>query len=369
MRLSSKWGRWLAVLCLLVPTALLQGCWDIRDIDNRMLVGAMGIARDDERGVTIWVRFPIPHAQQGTTSNDKGFLAASQRGKTVVDALDRLRARMPKYLDLSQTRAVFVDKKLAEEKGIYSFLDFAVRDRILPISAVFALIEGDMDPIFTRPNPSGELSGVYTRLFFEKYAGGTPQKNKVTLWQVFNKHYNPLQQNFVPLIAADDTFQFYLKGNMYFSGDRAAGTLTPDESLIYELVTGKLSPFEIETAGGANVKVETSSARIRTAWAEGRPDIDIVIRVVMKLMDASHTKPMNKQNIEQTIDRLLEDRAAKVFSVTQARESDIFGFGNRFRASLPTARHKEWPALYRQAKISVKLESHMVNEGLKLLRQ
>ncbi|MDI4648634.1 Ger(x)C family spore germination protein [Cohnella hashimotonis] len=361
--------RWLAVLGMLLPLALLQGCWDIRDIDNRMLVAALGISMVDEKGVKIWVRFPLPHSQLGIGSGNKDFLSASERGETATDALDRLRARMPKYLDLSQTRAVFVERRLAEAKGIYGCLDFVVRDRMLPINAIFTLIEGDMEPLFQRPNPSGELSGVYTRLFFERYAGGTPQKNKVALWEVFSRHYNPLQESLVPLLVRDESFQFNLKGNAYFVNDKMVGWLTPEETLIYELVTNRMTPFEIETAGGANVKVETSKAQVRTGWAGGKPDIHIRIRVTMKLMDTSHASPLSSRKIEEEVNKLLEARSVGVFAKTQAKGSDVFGFGNRYRSSLPPGRYREWAALYKQASIALKVESNMRNVGLKLLQE
>lgn len=365
----SKRMRWLAVLGMLLPLMLLQGCWDIRDIDNRMLVGALGISMEEDKSVKVWVRFPLPRSQLGIGSGSKDFLSASQRGKTATDALDQLRARMPKFLDLSQTRAVFVDRAMAEAKGIYGCLDFVVRDRIMPINAIFALIEGDMGQLFQRPNPSGELSGVYTRLFFEQYAGGTPQKNKVSLWEVFSRHYNPLQQSLVPLLTTDESFQFKLKGSAYFADDRMAGWLTPEETLIYELVMGRMSAFEIETAGGGDVKVEASRAHISAGWKAGKPDIRIRIRVMMKLMDTSKATPMSTREIEEEVNKLLEKRAVSVFAKTQAKGSDVFGFGNRYRSSLPAGRYEAWGALYKEASITLKVESNLRNVGLKLLRE
>ncbi|CAI6076438.1 Ger(x)C family spore germination protein [Cohnella sp. JJ-181] len=361
-----RWRR-AAALAMLLPMALLQGCWDIRDIDNRMLVAVMGFAGDDESGVTVFLRFPVPHSEQ-EGGGAKDFLSASQHGATAVDALDQLRARMPKFLDMSQTRAILVDRKLAEKRGIYDCLDFIVRDRVMPINAIFTLYDGDMGALFERPNPSGELSGVYTRLYFEKYAGGTPQKNKVTLWEVFSRHYNPLQQSLVPLLVKDTSFRFALQGNAYFAGDKMAGVLLPSETLIYDLVTGRMSPFEIETAGGANVKIQSSRARIHTEWSAGKPVIRINVNVSMKLMDAPHKAVMNTSRMQEAVDKLLEERAARVFAKTQAAGSDIFGFGNRFRSSMPVRAYDKWPSIYKRASISLKVKSHMRNEGLKLLQ-
>ncbi|MEK3910109.1 Ger(x)C family spore germination protein [Paenibacillus sp. FSL H7-0331] len=353
----------IVILCM-----ILQGCWDVKDIDNRMLVAVLGIEHAEDNKISLLVRFPVTKSAQpggGGGGIDKSFFMAKQKGDTVVDALDELRLRLPKSLDLSETRAIFLDQELAE-KGVKPYLEFAVRDRTLPLSTVVALISGSMEPIFSKPNPTGELSGIYTKLFFESYAGGTPQKNKVPLWSLFSRMYNPLEENIVPLLVRSNMNMFELKGNAFFVEDRMVGKLTPEETLIYEIITQKMSDFEIETTEGANVKILKNNTMISSKMMDGKPVIRIHTLLTMTLMDSSQSAQNSTTEIEKSVSKELEARAEKVFKLTKQKKSDIFGFGNRFRGTL--APNQDWSEMYQHATIEMKIVSMLRNTGLQMLK-
>ena len=361
--------RTFLTLCLVILAFLLQGCWDVKDIDNRLLVTAIGIEQAPDNQIRIWTRFPIPQSPQSSSSGPgKDFFTTKQLGNTVVEAFDSLRLKLPKYLDMSGTRTIFLDQRLAE-KGFLPYLEFTIRDRMLPLDTVVALISGDMEPIFTKPNPVGELSGVYTKLFFERYAGGTAQKNMVPLWGLFSGYFNPLEENLVPLLISDPVTLFKLKGNAFFQGDRMIGMLTPEETLIYEIVTNQMTPFEIETAQEMNVKILESEATIHTRMKNNKPVIRIQAKLTMTLMDSAHGITIKPDKLEASINRLLEDRAAKIFEQTQQKKSDIFRLGNHFRGKVPASQFNDWPELYQHATIEFKLDSKLKNTGLQLMRK
>lgn len=351
----------IVILCM-----IMQGCWDVKDIDNRMLVAVLGIEHAEDNKITLWVRFPVTKSMQPSGGGiDKSFFMTRQIGDTVVDAMDELRLRLPKSLDLSETRAIFLDQELAE-KGVKPYLEFAVRDRTLPLSTVVALISGSMEPIFSKPNPTGELSGIYTKLFFESYAGGTPQKNKVSLWSLFSRMYNPFEQNIVPLLVRSNMNMFELKGNAFFVEDKMVGKLTPEETLIYEIITQKMSDFEIETAQGANVKILKNNTMISSKMIDGKPVIRIHTLLTMTLMDSSQSAQNSTTEIEKSVSKELEERAEKVFKLTKQKKSDIFGFGNRFRGTL--ASNQDWSEMYQHAAIEIKIVSSLRNTGLQMLK-
>ncbi|SFL22356.1 germination protein, Ger(x)C family [Paenibacillus sp. 1_12] len=347
---------------------ILQGCWDVKDIDNRMLVAVLGIEQAEDDKISLWLRFPITKTTQtGGGGLDKNFFMTRQKADTVVDALDELRSRLPKSLDLSETRAIFLDQKLAE-RGVKPYLEFAVRDRTLPLSTVVSLVSGSMETIFTKPNPTGELSGIYTKLYFESYAGGTPQKNKVPMWSLFSRIYNPLEENIMPLLSRGSENMFELKGNAFFVGDKMVGMITPEETLIYEIVSKKMSDFEIETTEGANVKILKNNTMITSKMSAGKPVIHIHTLLTMTLMDSSQATQSNTTEIEESVNKLLEQRAEKVFKQTKQKKSDIFGFGNRFRSTLTSAQYKNWPDMYEHATIEIEIISKLRNTGLQMMK-
>lgn len=360
--MSRHAARCLAILCLLL---FLPGCWDVKDVDNRLLETAIGIEPAGGDRVRVWMRFPLPQSQDGA---HKDFFVIKQEGSTVIEAIDQLRLRLPKSLDMSQNQSIFLDQALAK-KGFMPYLEFTIRDRTVPLDSLIAITTGGMKSIFERPNPTGELSGIYTKLFFERYGGGTSQKNVVSLWEIFRGYYDPLEDCLVPVLVTDSETIFRVAGNAFFKNDAMVGMISPEETLIYEIVTGKMSPFEIETADKMNLKILNSSADIDTDMRSGKPVIRIHAKLSMTLMDSARGIDIKAEHLEASINRLIEQRAAAVFRMTQAQESDIFGLGNRFRGKVPPSQYDRWSKLYSKATLEFKLDSELRNTGLQLRRR
>lgn len=355
---------WFISLCCLLP---VTGCWDAKDVDNRMLVGVMGIEQNHEQNneIRVWLRFPTP-TTPGVSEDGKDFFTTSQIGHTVVDATNRLRLRLPKALDLSSTRTLLIDQDMAKS-GLKSYLDFAIRERSVPLDTVFALVSGDMKSIFNSANPTGELSGVYSKLFFEPYAGGIPRKNRVVLWQIYSKLYNPLQSNLIPVLKTEQNM-FSLEGNAYFSGDQYKGMLTPDESLLYEIISERIGESELELTHAADVNILTNHTRVKAELSPaGQPKIRIHSSITVTLIDSSEKEHLNTAEIEEYLEKRLCSQAKTLFEKTQQGHSDIFGFGNYYRAQMKPADYQQWPDMFSRADIEFELKVRLRNTGLEFV--
>ncbi|MCM3749183.1 Ger(x)C family spore germination protein [Paenibacillus pasadenensis] len=350
--------------CMLVTSS---GCWDSRDVDNRMLVGSIGIEDIDDENLKVWFRVPITSS---TSSNDKdSSFTASARGVTVMDAINRVQYKLSKSLDVSSTRAVLMNMKTARV-GLLPYLEFAIRDRSVPLDAVVAIIDGDMAPLFTRKNPIGELSGIYTKLYFEPYAGGIPRKNKTTLWEIYSKFLNPTHANLVPVLKDDKESLFTQIGNAYFNGDKYAGMITMDESLIYEMITERLADTEIMLMSRSDIKVVHKKTKVHTKLENGKPIINVVIWVAISLTDKSQNKGVTtEEDIKRELDGELHRLARSLTKKTQKAGTDIVGFGNRFRGRMHPNDYDKWPDMYRNAEINYKFHIRLRNSGLEFLEQ
>jgi len=357
-----------AIISMLI-VLLITGCWDSKDVDNRMIVGAIGIeqAEADHQKVKVWFRFPIPKTP-GNNSKGKDFFSTSQVGETVVEATNLLRFRLPKALDLSSTRAFLIKDTIAET-GLRKYLEFSIRERSVPLDTVIALVSGKMEKIFSSANPTGELSGIYTKLFFEPYAGGIPRKNKVTLWEVYAKLLNPMQSNLIPLLKETEHNMFSLVGNAYFSGERMMGVLSPDESLLYEIINERIGEAEIELTEKADMKILKNHTKMKVGLkSDGKPLIQIQSGITVTLIDSSQDEKLNSTQTEQYLEKMLTVQAQSLFEKTQKSKSDIFGFGNRYRSILQQHQYKQWPEMYKNADIRFRIKVHLRNTGLEFLK-
>lgn len=356
---------WVRLAVCAVCAAMTGGCWDSKDIDNRLLVGAMGLEKASERTLKVWLRFPLALSTEETAKEE--FFTISQEGKTVPDALNKSRYKLPKSLDPSTTRALLVDDDLARS-GLDPYLEFAIRERSVPLDTVVAIVKGNMERVFTSNNPTGELSGIYTKLFFESYAGGTPRKNKTMLWEVYSKLYNPFQTNLIPLLAEGKQNSFMLAGNAIFIGDRMVGELSQDESLLYEIFTHRFHDSEIELMDRSDVRIVHNHIRVRTALQGGVPIIGIDCALVTTLIDSSHYSKQTAMEIVEELKDDLEENAASMFKKTQQQGADIFGFGNRFRSRLAPSQYAEWPQMFKRAQIEYKFHITLRNTGLEFMK-
>src|SRR5262245_51567118 len=116
--MSKRAIRCLIIFCMLF---FLSGCRDVKDIDNRRLVTAIGIEHSGSDRVQVWMRFPLPQSPQSAGGARKEFFTINQEGDTVIEAIDKVRLRLPKSLDMSQNQSIFLDQALAK-KGFMPYL-------------------------------------------------------------------------------------------------------------------------------------------------------------------------------------------------------------------------------------------------------
>lgn len=349
--------------CLAALLALLVagGCWDSKDVDNRFLVGAMGLDLKSPNSLDVWFRIPVTSSSDGNHKNS--FFSVSQQGSTVMDAVNKVQYKLPKAVDVSSTRAMFLDEQSARA-GLLPYLEFAVRERSVPLDAVIAIVQGDMKSIFESPNPAGGLPGIYTKIYFEPYAGGIPRKNKTMLWEVYAKLHDPMHANLIPVLRQEKK-DFIQVGNAFFHGEKMGGRLTMDESLLYEMIAKRLSDSEIVLMSRSDLNIVHNRTRIRSRLDSEKPRIDVEISLSVTLLDKSHFKHRSEERIKEELVLLLEGLARSLMEKTQQAGADIFGFGNRFRDRV---RPEDWPELYRQADIRCTFHIVLRNTGLEFLR-
>ncbi|ACS99568.1 Ger(x)C family spore germination protein [Paenibacillus sp. JDR-2] len=362
MRRRRLGWRLAILLCLLM--LIVSGCWDSKDVDNRMMVGVIGLEKSTDSSLNVWFRFPLPKGTQENKKDD--FFTLSQYGETVSDAMSKVKYKLPKALDPSSTRAILLDESLAKE-GLDPYLEFAIRERSVPLDAVVAVIRGDMERIFTNTNPTGELSGIYTKLFFETYAGGIPRKNKTMLWEVYSKLYSPFHTNLIPLLTEGKQNSFVLVGNAIFVKDKIVGELNKDESLLYEIFTHRFHDSEVELMSKSDIRIVHNHTRVITSFKDGKPIIRINCSLVTTLIDSSRSRKQNATEVIAELEADLNAHAKSMFEKTQRLGADVFGFGDRFRSRLQPSEYEKWPEMFKHAEISYTFRVDLRNTGLEFL--
>ncbi|MCL5676438.1 MAG: Ger(x)C family spore germination protein, partial [Firmicutes bacterium] len=108
----------LRFIAVTVLSALLTGCWNLEEIENRAFVLGIGFDLTPEGEVECTIQTPRPQAlnfarSQSTGSSTEQFLTLSARGPTPGRALANLSKITSRKLYLGHLQAVVIGEDLA----------------------------------------------------------------------------------------------------------------------------------------------------------------------------------------------------------------------------------------------------------------
>jgi len=119
---------------LLMAVLLLTGCWDRRELEERVSILAIGIDRvpENKHLLKISVQIPIPikiagSGGQGGGSSESAVQIMYVTGRSMGDAWNKLQERLNQRIFLGHTRIVAISEEVARE-GLQGILDSFRRD-------------------------------------------------------------------------------------------------------------------------------------------------------------------------------------------------------------------------------------------------
>ncbi|USG64281.1 Ger(x)C family spore germination protein [Brevibacillus ruminantium] len=125
---------WSRICCLLLCLLLLAGCWDRRELEERISV--VGIAIDFAKGnedlYKITIQVPIPLKIAGSTGKGGGGSADAVRimsvtGRTIKEATNNIQQRLNQRIFFGHTRVLAISESVAR-RGTKEIIDSFRRD-------------------------------------------------------------------------------------------------------------------------------------------------------------------------------------------------------------------------------------------------
>jgi spore germination protein KC len=117
------------LLLLALSVALLTGCWDRRELEERTSLVAIGIDRvkGKKELYKVSVQIPIPikiagREGQGGGGSESAVKVMSVSGRSVSDALNNLQKRLNQRIFIGHTRVLAISEEVARE-GMAEILD------------------------------------------------------------------------------------------------------------------------------------------------------------------------------------------------------------------------------------------------------
>ncbi|MDQ0255730.1 Ger(x)C family germination protein [Evansella vedderi] len=158
------------LLLLFIVISLFAGCGtSSREIDQRTMILAMGIDKDENGDFVVTIQVPVITPQEGGMGLSAGeFEVITDRGNSVWDAIANIEAVTPTVLFFGHLKTVLIGETLAKE-GLDEILDLL--DRRAPLANQIYLViireKTEVDEFLDQESRLVILPALYLDRFFK----------------------------------------------------------------------------------------------------------------------------------------------------------------------------------------------------------
>lgn len=407
---GGKLLRLLAVMLLITP--ILAGCWDRLEIDDRAVVLGVSIdeVSEDEAdvleeevthvkgsipapahsmvrvGVQIALpgRIPLgPGESGGSGGNTRETVwVISVNGHTIDDAFMNLQQQISAQLFFGHLRVIVISEGIAK-RGIQNINDFFRRNPEVRRMAWLMVSKGPAAKLMEAAPKLERVPSLYLLTTLENSIrmGKFPKDYIGQFWSNSSKRG---QEGFLPYISTKANENVAILGLAYFRGDRMVGKTKPLEISGYLGIRG-MNPagyrvlIQLEPGNPYSTVMTNAThrhSRIRLDIKNGKPHFTIDIEIEANLEEEfTENISLHDLNTIRKIEQVQSAAASEFFQniikKTQAKGSDIFGFGEHVRAKKPKYWHQyidtkeKWQEMYGQSEFEVHVKVNIRRIGMK----
>ncbi|WP_202076930.1 Ger(x)C family spore germination protein [Caldalkalibacillus salinus] len=347
----------LVFLLFVFTFSSLTGCWDRRELEERISVIAISIdqAEPTEEGeamVLVSLQIPIPikisgGAEGGGAGGMDAVRVISSTGFTVADAFSNLQKRLNQQLFLGHTRVISVSEDLARE-GLEEILDGFRRDPALRRLLWFVIVEGKARDMLYSDAKLEQIPMVYIMSLIEN--GAREQRiPDITLGQFYISESNNAMEPIANYVRAGEE-DISWDGTALFNGTKMVGRLNPMESWYMMQLRGEGPGGDrvIHTGDEEHMVIRPKqlSTKKKVSFPKGEVHIHYDISIEANLIEKNFKLDMNRseelQSLAKIVEKEFEKEAQEVIEILQQEyKTDALRIGRYIKAY----HYKEWQAM------------------------
>ncbi|WP_308637662.1 Ger(x)C family spore germination protein [Paenibacillus silvisoli] len=329
--------RLLAVALLLSSIMTLTGCWDIKDVNHRMLPIVMGVTYGEAKKYRVYIQIPLPFTRKLISK------VHYKEADTISKALTEIDTDIEAGIDFMHLQLVLFDRKLVVD-GIKDEMAYMMRSQHMPTKALVAITTQDMEQFLNHTGKSIQTDGSALLNFFNKNAGWSPEINLAYMWQTFGAIHSDTQDVTIPILRSGKSTMLEFVGSALMSKDKWAGEISREQSLLVNLYDELFQGSVVETAGQTSVSIVDCDNHIRTFWRNGNPVLKMRMKISLHLLENNNS--MTEDEIETIFSKEMLKRYKQLFEQLQSDRSDPLGIGENFRNKLAFDKLKDWRETY-----------------------
>ena len=383
-------GMVLAIL-VMVPIALLNGCWDRRDPELRGHVTAVAFDVEEGGGFHVIAQISNHLALTGGQNGDRGagearsFWVVSANGRTPLDAMRNLAPGTSRELFWAYTEVVLLSEELAR-RGVGPVMDLFERERQLRTGALIAVVTGDLRMLMESEAPLDETGskGLHRLMFTLPLERSTFPTKRIT--DLYMRLAAPGQEMLIGKmqVLVEDWEEEHVHvppatvgGAALFRGDRMVGWADGEEVVGWAYASGRSTRCKmLIEPPGEETPISLSLSRV---MHQIRPvHDDGGVRIELTLHGEGEIQSFPAQGnlaLESEFIRSLEKRAAEsirsrieaTLARSQELNSDILGLGNliyRKNYGLWNEIGEDWDDIFPTLVVDIKVHVNIARTGL-----
>jgi Ger(x)C family germination protein len=348
------------ILILILFTLCLSGCWDIIPIEERALVMVLGIDQN-ENHIRLSAQVPTIKNLIQTASNFtdrqkpivKPFVVESN---SMLDAIQQLEDRIYQSMIIGTVKIIIISPQVAE-KDLLNILTIFLRQPMVSFQTLVLCSEDKPDEIIRFEAPFDIQPGLIISKQ-QRSALKLARSFPIELWDFIARIDNRIIDPFLPIIKLDQENKSYLlEGIKVFNKDKIVGTLSPDESYIFGVLTGKVEEaFKEITVKNQLIGFSKVAYRpkIRIIERQNQPIIQIEINVQGTLLQIPEGFPNRVETyrlFKNEIENQLQKEVLLGVKKLQLLNTDPVGF----RKHMEIAGINNWDEVYPGIPVNVKV--------------
>lgn len=368
----------LKLLILFISTiTILIGCTEQEILERTSIITLIGYdsAEDDKITTTTAIRQINPDLESKVEI--QSATASTSRGTRV-----NIEFKTSKKIGAGQLRVALFGEELAKS-GIDNSIHSLKMNPEISNGIYLAVVEGNSNSLIE--NNYKNITDIGQHIF-QLLDQNTQQNYAIssTLHEINRDNTSQVADYSLPMLKKEGEY-IEVSGIAFFQEGKMVGSLSSKDSLYIKMIRHNFQggPLEVSIPSSTLESTsENSSEDIQIALDSINskrkiklvdktvPEFDLTITLDSRLIETpSDLRVIDKkalEKLEKEINKKLESEINRIIQYSQEVNSDIFRFGERYKAQVrkTTIDENKWHEMYPQIKVNVKVNTQIVRDGV-----
>lgn len=363
---------------LLLFIIILTGCAETNILDRVGITTLIGydVGKEQKLSTTSVIREITPEFKSTveviTTENE------TSKGNKM-----KTNRKLSKKITVGQMRVVLFGEELAKEDIHYN-IDSLLENATVSNSIYMAVVEGETTPLLKYNYKNIDDLGQHIYRLIEQ---NIEQEFIIsaTLHEIAHDYYSVGTDIAIPTIKREEEL-IELSGIAIFKEGKMVRKLPAEDSFYVKLVKNNFKkgvfeivikkddlPTDLQKKNINELPIAFDSLRskkklelVDPSTAEFDLHLQIKARITEISPEINVSDPEMVNKLEKAIAKKLSKEMSRVIAAGQEVDSDIFGFGDKYRSSVRNSHltREKWDTMYKDMKVNVKVDFVILRNGV-----